>query len=140
MDWTLIFAVGVLALCVGYIVGGAIWTERPLPKQPIRSPWIRHTYGEGWTKYEAWNPSDSLDVPLPQTDVEYLPPTDVPLTITRVARPLGILTSDNPLVYLFERKDGSQLLVHVYADGEADLAERPDNSAVWGPPLTGTSR
>jgi len=112
MDWTLIGLI-LVALVTGYIVGGAIWTERPAPF-PTRS----------YT--ETFAPSD-IDI-------------DIPLTVTRVSRPESILTSDHPLVYLFERKDGSQLLVHVYADGEADLAERPDNSAVWGPPLEGITR
>jgi hypothetical protein len=49
-------------------------------------------------------------------------------------------SGDHPWVYLFERDDGSQILVHVYEPNDVELAERPDNSAIWGVPLTGEKR
>jgi hypothetical protein len=155
MDWTLIFGVGAIALCVGYIVGGAIWTERP-------APFETRSYTETF----------------PPSDVDI----DVPLTITRISRPRpqvlddpiikaraqevldeiargdepkspgitadtlpaflsqAVATEDHPLVYLFERSTGEQLLVHVYADGEADLAERPKDGESWSPPIAGVAR
>lgn len=36
---------------------------------------------------------------------------------------------------LFEREDGSQVLVTIWAEEPATMAERPDGSAVWGPPV-----
>jgi hypothetical protein len=38
---------------------------------------------------------------------------------------------------VFTRPDGSQVLVILWEDGKATLAERPDSSAIWGPPLDG---
>lgn len=127
MDWT-VLGIILVALVVGYIVGGAIWTERPAP-------------------FEARSYTESF--PPSEYDI------DVPLTITRVSRPKVFennvvesnrsfgrffLTSDHPIVYLFEREDGSQLLLHVYADGEADLAERPKDGDGWSPPISGVAR
>ena len=36
---------------------------------------------------------------------------------------------------IFERKDGSQVLVTIWTGDEPTMAERPDTSATWGPPV-----
>jgi hypothetical protein len=133
MDWTVVGLI-LVALVTGYIVGGAIWTERPRlePMAP------------GFERFDE----NALDVPLPDRQTWVTVRDNVVEHNDRggffydIRDPQVdvVATPDRPLVYLFERDDSSQLLVHVYADGEADLAERPDNSAVWGPPLEGVSR
>jgi hypothetical protein len=38
---------------------------------------------------------------------------------------------------VFTREDGSQVLVERWLEGYWTMAERPDSSATWGPPIDG---
>jgi hypothetical protein len=49
-------------------------------------------------------------------------------------------SGDHPWVYLFQRPDGSQILVHIYEPNDTELAERPNSEASWGPPIPGARR